>query len=796
MEYLDFENSVKHYLLHNGIKREIAEPVGFDAAKFVIKQDDKRYGRDVEFSPSDLTFNSNTDFRGLTHLFDQLILSYRNTGFESDWKYILEIENVEYILGQLDFKTAQTDEFTYFTTNIIQENKQAIIKSREDVNVNLFSDKDLDGNDIKPLETTLIYLQATPEKQESAWKMFEDYDLYRGSQTGGGTFPLDFMPINFITESEIENTLSPPTNSIGNLDDFAIIDAENELTNVTLKILGLDFKMQIADFINKFGYAYCTLDYGIGSDWATSDKVEIFRTGTMRKETHHTFQYIDKDFIIENLTIPRDQKLFLKFNFYLDTQNNPFTAQVWVTGGKIEVDAVSTSISSIIETFNLGDAMEYVIKSISGLGTELPKFRSGILKDQYITNGLLMRNINDQPFNLSLSRILSYLPELNGDYEVNENKVFFGLYDDFYKDVKIGNFIMPPNETFKTSFNDRYTINKYNFKYTKYENSKDESKSREGVHTEMETMLPNKMVDNSKDVQVGFIRDTFLIESTRKEAIKVKKDVATEQDDDVFIIDVVRKAEPIRVTEQFTVYHKADAPFRLKLLNDTSINWTLFGFTVGDWIKLEGINGIPGTPSRDGANFYIEEIEPDVLTLATILTWDNPFTGYGIVTLTYDITQTDLTNRTNEGFEYIEGTTTPKGFSNLMFTPKQNTLKYWSRYLATACLYHQNSLENIKVTKFIHNGELTTKQFAELSVREDRPIYVNELKEAILTPKLVETLVICDFSTFWGYRSKLRTLRGYIDVSDTNGNTISIFTKQFEYQWQDNLMTVIGEVKA
>ena len=292
-EPLDFE-TIKHFLKREGnAPVEIAEPTGFDAAKFVIKQDDKRYGRDVEFSPSDLTFNENTDFRGLTHRFENLIYDYNAKGFEANWKYILEIDDVQYILGQLDFKTAKTDGFTYFTTNIIQENSQAIIKSREEVAVDLFAATDIDGNEIDPLATTKMYLQATPEKQDSRWEMYEPYYLYRGNPGGGGTFAVEFNPFPVVKESEVEDTLSAVIQSFGNRNDFAIIEAANELTNVTLKIKGLNFKMEIDNFINKFGYATCAFIYKIGenADFNSGNPwVEIFNTGNLKKEGNHVYQ--------------------------------------------------------------------------------------------------------------------------------------------------------------------------------------------------------------------------------------------------------------------------------------------------------------------------------------------------------------------------------------------------------------------------------------------------------------------------------------------------------------------------
>ena len=795
MEYLDIENSVKHYLLHKGVKTQISEPIGFDAAKFVIDQDKKRYGRDVEFSPSDLTFSADTNFRGLSHQFKELLESYKTEGFESDWQYILEIEGIEYILGQLDFATASTDKLTYFTTNIIQENTQAIIKSREDVEVNLFSDTDLDGNTITPLQTKKIYLQATPEKQESRWEMYDPYYAFRGNPGGGGDFFRDFNPFPIIKESEIQETLSAPIETDLGRNEFAIIEATNELSNVTLKIRGLNFRMEIDNFINNFGYAYCQLFYCIGTEYLSANAVEIFGTGTMSQDTIHSFELTDQDYTIENLFIPRDQKLFLLFAMRVDTQNNPFTAQLWVDSGSVEADAVSTSISSVIETFTLGDAMQQVVKSISGLETDAPRFigESAEFYRQHITNGLLMRNITNKPFNLSLSKILDYLPELNGDYEVNDGKVFFGLYEDFYRDEKIASFTTLPDDSFETSFNERYSVNKYNFKYAKYEKSNDEAKSRESVHTQMQMLLPNKMVDNTKDVNVGFIRDSFLIESTRKEAIKVKEDVATEQDQDIFIIDILKKDTPIIENQQLTVYHKKEVD-TLFLLNDDSVNWEFFGFQVGDTITLT---------YKNSGLWSVNEITPDRLKLVPLFFWTEDFEGYASTGFAYSVTQTLLTNRTNEGFSIIEGTTTPAGFSNLRFTPKRNTWYYWGRYLSACCQYRKSASDRIKVTEFIHNGDLTTKYQDDglLTFTEDSDINTSILtlglyEKALVTPELERTTVICDFSVFWALRQKIRTIRGYIEVIDSNGNSIDLFPKNVGYQWQNNLMEIEGEVKA
>jgi hypothetical protein len=103
----------------------------------------------------------------------------------------------------------------------------------------------------------------------------------------------------------------------------------------------------------------------------------------------------------------------------------------------------------------------------------------------------------------------------------------------------------------------------------------------------------------------------------------------------------------------------------------------------------------------------------------------------------------------------------------------------------------------IKVTKFIHNGDLKTKFFNDQRLFvENAELPTLELNTALLTPKVTVTTVLCNFQQFWDLRQSIHEKRGYIDVMDTNGNTISLFPKNIEYEWQNNLMEVIGEVKA
>jgi hypothetical protein len=105
----------------------------------------------------------------------------------------------------------------------------------------------------------------------------------------------------------------------------------------------------------------------------------------------------------------------------------------------IKVDAVSTSIDSIIKGVRYVDLFKQNIKSISGLTLEAPKYDvAGEFYEQFAFNGKLIRQYVDKPFYVNFNDLTEGLQELNADYQINQNNVFIGQYNDFYNNVDLG----------------------------------------------------------------------------------------------------------------------------------------------------------------------------------------------------------------------------------------------------------------------------------------------------------------------------------------------------------------------
>lgn len=794
--------SVRHYFEVAGERLEILGPVGFDAANFVLEKEPKRYGSDVSFASDSvqLSFDPNSEINGLTHRFDLIMEHYKRDGFESYFLYILSIDEGDgfndYVIGELDFEESATDEFSYFRCKIIQNSDQAKIKRRMEVSVDVFSDEDSDGEPIAPLITQPVFYRANPLAQESRWELFETY--YRVAGGVGGSFFYDFNPFPVITKSQVENTISPPIDAgaVFGRSDFFIIEAENTIQNGTLKIENLDYSLALTQE-SPVGFAYGRLFYSVGTSFIIDDAVEVFRTGTMRWDDpdypDNRFDLENASFEFNNITIERDEKLFLFFEFVVNTENGIFFAENTVSGGNITFTGVSTSISSVVQTFKLIDLMNQVVKSISGLEVQAPRFEEGgEFYMQHVFDGKLMRAIVDDSFYISLKDILDHYPEFNGDYQVLENgKVFFGIYEDFYADKKIGSFVQAPDDTFEHSFNKRYSINRLEMKYRKYEKESEEVRSRESVHTEMQLLLPNKRVENVKQVNIGFIRDSLLLESTRKKAIRVDDKTATSNDDDKFILDVIQKSLSQSLTFSVQHFPNSEDNTILKLVNDASFNWLFLGFLLGDFIEI--------TTDENGGDWLITGIEPTVLELTASGATVADYTGTTQTQLNFNVTATNLTNRTSEGFDVVENVTDPDSLSNLLFTPKRNTHYYWGQYLSTACLYYRTANDLIRVTKFIHNNELKT-QFSDDNLEFIEGASINIFVLKVQKPPILDTIVgktsvLCTFFEFWTLRNGCINERGYVEISDHNGNIINVYPTKLDYQWPEGRLYIDYELK-
>ena len=782
--YLNFKNDATGLV-------EITEPVKFDGASFTVEQEKGRYGRDISYGNEEvsLEFYDGIFDNGLTMGLTQLLDYHKTYGFESEVEFILKKNGVNFTIGLLDFQMAKTDLLTYFECKIIQENNRAIINRRKEINVDVFSDKDLDLNTITPLATENILLKAKPVLQASEWK-----------SVGSKTFSADSVdPTRFWcafnlaqtnTSFGIENSLNwlediIYVNSILDAEKFGLLYAQNRLNDIKVTAT-IDMTYVVTQgALPDFGFVALYLCWG--------DTFDPSNTST----TRHLLYNDTWGSTVEKTVVLNDT-----FEFTIDEVNQG--GKVWLFWAVIgsadcnvdithrnfnaKAQAVSTSIDSVIKGVRYIDLFKQNVKSISGLTIDAPKFDvGGEFYDQFAFNGKLIRQYTDKPFYVNFKDLTEGLQELNADYQINQNNVFLGQYNDFYNNVDLGGYLQAPDSEFNTNFNDRYSINAFNYSYKTFEQNKDESNTIDSIHTEAQFLLPNKLVENVKKVEVNYIRDPFSIEASRRQGINTKESTSLDNDDKIFLIDIY-PLDPSSVGGFGLRLLMRMNDSKLEILNNTlngegtPFDWTLLGFSVGSEFSI--ISG------KNIGNYIVFSLEKEKIIL-TPVGFTPSFEGDGYIKTEYPLNNVSYVNRTNQGFTEILNLSSGDNYSNLRYSIKRN-INHWESYLKTASKYKPNGI--IQNTFFKNNGLLSTKYGTEtIATIEGANINVTDLNDAILSPMAYKTKVIAEFETVKTLLDNLATQKGFIRVIDTNNRVLKIHPTKLDYEWTSNLLTIEGE---
>jgi len=802
--YLNFKNDNTGLL-------EITEPVGFDASVFVIEQDSKRYGRDVFYMNEEVSLTFYNDIcevtntpqilpngEQLNHLsfaFDYLNIYYREFGFESEVEFILERNDIQFITGVLDFATAETDELTFIKCKVIQNTKQAQIKRREDVEVDLFSSENLDSEEIEPLTTTNILLKAKPVVQYSEWK--SDNPTYaQTSLPGFYISSVDFInPFIKLIKYGIDDSYIPFEKNSDNATiseknnswkKYKYLTAKEDLSLVYLELNGnVDIER-----INVNGggedmsiTAYYSIYYDNDLPSGIPPPADRIQIGDfirlLNGDNNNSYTY-NVNQLLPNIL--EGQSLYIYFAMVTDFKDDIMKV-TFDEDTTLSLTATSTSIDSVIKGIRHIDLIKQTVKSINGMSVIAPKYDvGGSFYDNFVFNGKLIRQFDEEPFYSKFKDAVSQLQELNADYQINNDNVYIGQYNDYYNNNELNSFLQAPDSDYKSTYNERYTINTMEYKYKSFEQDRDESNTIDAVHTETQWLLPNKQVENSLKISVDYVRDPFEIESSRRQGIYTKDTTSLSNDDKIYIIDVVDLAPDSRGGfTRVLSYEKKGNLNTFKLSSNGRFNWTLLGFNVGVNIIVNGVA------------YLVTALESDIITMNYT---GSSSTGEDVFEISYPLTNVQFVNRTNQEFQLIENVLSPDNYSNLQYTIKRN-LKHYESYLACASKYKQDGI--IKNTYFKSNGSLVTEFRNGGEITENANYNVNELEQRLIEPIIIETTVISEYDDVLDLLNSMQTINadnsigGFIRVMDSSNKVINLYPTKISYNWGTKQLEVTGE---
>lgn len=786
----------KHYLNFIGLpligRIEISEPTGFDGSSHSIKQEDGRFGRDVVKGNEliELTINKDhfelmdhsqilpdgVEFNYASQGYDYMLSELESKGWECEIEYILQKDGIDFVTGIIDAYTAivQDGEIKFKT---IQNTKREVIKRREDIYIDAFSNEDLDGNPIIPCATSNILLKAKSIQTESEWVTPEPFGFFVLAD-----FFHYFNPAQQINKYEINNTLDwldaltfHPFMG-GNLNDvdannYAIIQAVNDLSNIKVDISNFNYEFNFPIGANQRAVTQeFRLTWGFDALFPIGG--HNFFTVVYTQFTPAGTNYIDNnDYTFTIPFVPAGAKVFLYFKIGVDTNfSNQF---VTMSSMNVNVSATETGIDSVIKGVRLIDLMKHNILSSSGLPTVSTMYDvGGVHYDNFAFNGYLIAQMSDKPFINKFKDLMNVPREINGDYQINEDSVDVLHYNDFYANVEIGVFVELPDEENTSEFNKRYFLKQIDYKYDKssFENNANENNTLDDVHTKAQYLFPSTKTDGILNIDIKHVRSSFLIEKQRKNFIFEKK--ATEYDDTLFILDVI----PVvgTVTKQI---NRILNYYEGKIYSDGTFNWMLLGFEVGNVI-------------------YVNGTAVTVLAMTDLILTTNGNFGVNtsLLNISYNLYNVPYMSRGDEGFDVVNGVLNPINYSNLKYHIKRN-LTYFYSYLAAGAKYLLG--KEIKNTAFMVNDKLETKFPSDSELIVDKAsIVINDIANSkILNPIIHNVIVFSEFEDATTLFERVQTDKGYIRVQTNENKVIKGYPMHAEYEWSTGKLTLKLEEK-
>lgn len=804
----------KHYLNFLSLPSvgtiEIAEPIGFDGASYKVKQDDKRFGRDIIIANEDTELTFTRDyfeqiqitqilptgeiFNYASQGFDYLLDIFQNDGWEGKVEYIIKKDNVSFTTGIFTYYTSVV-EFDNIKVKIIQNTNREVLKRLEDTDIDAFNNKSLDGRNITPCETINILLKAKPIVKSSIWKLDQSHLLVAGYM---GTFS-NFSTVT--TKYEIDNTLtflSPQifstTDKNQAINNFRIIYAQSDLSNVKLKV--------DSDFIFNYGTG------GNGDD-DSSARFRLEAVLYIHPSSGSYFDYtIDSKTLVgnSNLTytmpseiyydlpdIPRGYSLALFFSYSWNIEHIDYTS-FNINKMDFTITANSTSLDTVVKGIRLIDLIKHNVKSIVDMPVLAPEYDlGGEHYDNFAFNGLLLGQITDKPFYNQFKDLMNIPLETCSDYQINPYSIEILPYSDYYKDIELAVFDELPSFSSNSMFSKQYTLKNAEFKFNKSSSERETNgeNSIDDVHTETQKYITDS-VDASLKVEIKHIRSAFLIEQSRQRAFQNQETISLQNDDNLFLLKCVTLETGTEGGFSAVLLQNINGiTNNLSILNNNiegdgiSFNWTLLGFSVGDPFYIDsGFNT---------GEYTVITITSTILELQKVI-GSPSFTGEQYIKMRWFYTDVNYTNQTNEGYSLIEGVANGASYSNLDYSWGRN-IKRWYPYLASATKFKPNDV--IKTSSFKINGNLVTRKNSETeNVSDSADILNSDIASfKILNPFNHTVKVYADFNTVTQLIEDIRDLKGYVSVKLNDGRMINGYVQNMDYTWITEELDLVLEEK-
>ena len=677
--YLEFENDDAGNLI------QIDEPKGFNGLTINLETPEEKYfGRNLSYGGGSINLEFLSTFQGmdLGHQFDRLLEYWYCYGYNSCVKLYVEECEENILIGRLNFEAADTDGCSYFSTEIIEEQKANVLLERLETNVDIKSTDTLNGEPGKTAEfidvclKTKIFEEIGRQENEdfndpNAPSVIDNLQVTSIALASQAFYALETANKDALSDLNIQNNL-PFLNGIDNVDEngsnkFVYSFGETGTVNLTY------------DFNN------CITVYEIISPGTlpTNYNIDLELIVQHRRFDDANVQFITiplyvfdesmdgtpqivnaSDLSGLNFNVLQGDKIYIYYRYKLpititDDRNWDIEHEKKVPSFH-QVTYQSFTADSQHKLIRIKDLICKQVDNISDgcVNVEMPEFcEDGKYYDYALANGYEVRLFEDRPLFYDLERMLEGLNMIFAvGYQVCDDEIFIGTVKQFYKAEKSGELLFQPVE-YKESIDDRFAINTVKIQYNK--RAKNEVNTIDDIHTKSEYNIPNNKVTGNCKFETDLIGSGYLSELTRR---KQFQDTATESDgndDELFIYDIVfdatlnkyvnRTLEDINVTPGTLISPETSYNISLSPLQIFSRWWCYLGSSLGFKTDNENIkttffesNGSMESEVLDSCSFT--DLAPQNFELNKSVFPTPIFTPIKVESTLLGVTLTDVNN--------------------------------------------------------------------------------------------------------------------------------------------------------
>lgn len=800
------DNGFRHYLKFYDFDMdwyEIAEPVGFDGAKYVKKQLPNRWTRDVEyFAIEGLTFPDG--FVGklsaprvytpqgdtsnyMDYGFRFLMENRRIKGSEMKVGYKISRNGVDFREFELDNREEDlTDGETYYKAKLVEIGLVADHFRNLKNTFNAFSDKNFRNETITPIQDFNYLVKATPLLRKATWKTPSTYIFNSGNDPVlDELFGLN--PSVQLTNDGLSNPLSwletyKSTNNFLDFETFGLFLATTNTFNVKVTVeLDMDYGFTISDGgFEGAGSLGLYLYVGNGIDPPNYEHRFLYKSVYPEENFDGSWSGVYQ-YTIGDVQV--GQKVYL---FFYGRGIADRVIYGTIRKNTITVDATEQELDLVVPAVRYMDLIKQGAKFVNSLPVFAPRFDVG---GQFYDQAVFSRSLLEQRKELYSTNedLQQSLQEVCADVEISKDKIDIRQHQDFYENNEISSFLVIPSEDYTEPYDEYYIINNYNFGYKNYEQDRTTKNTAQSFHTNAEWLPNNERSDKGKKVEIDLIRDPFLKQATFNLAIK-NPNTSTEKDEKLFIEDIVPLApNSFREFTRTLLMRWEDGKLEILNINtlgtndDAILNWNSLGLGIGASFQiLSGANI---------GNYTIDSIKVDgsVIFLIPIGSIAQASGNYTIK-IKHFYSNVNWQTRTNEGFT----PDTTANYSNLAYTIKRN-MKYWYYYLGTATMYCKKDIKNSFFKNF---GKLETQLTTETTpVIEDATILYEDLFTPLVEPITIKAKIVAEYEDVVDYLENYRTTKGYVRLYTPTGKVVKVYPKDFQYTLATNEAVIQGEKK-